>query len=590
MPYFIAMTLARLVATLMLASATLVWSAPPSITTAASGMALIGEAEAAIAAGNDRSAETLLSRVPSGSLDAMQLARMQIVRAEIGLKRRQPDVALRALPPTSQHVPALSPRMELLRAQAQFMAGDATGAVRTLVARERSLTSPTLITDNREQIWNGLVSTPLTSGALQPRATDDPMTRGWLDLARVLQQGASADAVAGWQQRHPGHPGNTKTALIKSTPRASSANAISPGSGFVTGGFDSAGAPSSLAGGYALLLPISGSLAGAGRAVRDGFISAWFEMPEPRRPLRVYDTGNESAQAAAAYQQALRDGAGQVIGPLTKDGVVAISAQASNLPWLTLNYVDGLIPGAIQFGLAPEDEARAAAADAIASGRRQALALAPANPWGERAIAAFNVHFVEQGGTVLQSTRYTPGTQDFGKPLRDLLKLDSSAQRHSALERVLGESAEFEPHPRDDAELIFVPLSANEARAFAPQLDFFRARDLASYTISAAHSGRVDRQLDGLRLCDMPWVLDGAGPWAAQRDRARDLFPEAMRDQPRLFALGADALRLIQARDALNAGRELDGATGRLSLAPGNRITRGLACRQIADGRPSSTP
>lgn len=577
------MILARLVAFLALASTSWAWSAPPTTPAPAISTSLIGEAEAAISAGDDRAAESLLSRLPAGSLDAVQLARAQIVRAEIGLHRRQPDFALRALPPSSHHIPALSSRMEQLRAQAQFMLGDAVSAVRTLVARERSLTAANAITQNREQIWNGLVSTPIPAGAFERLAAEDPMTRGWLDLARVLQQGAAASEVAAWQQRNPGHPGQAKTALIKPGQRA-------PGAMQSAGLAQAALMPTSLAGGYALLLPISGELAAAGRALRDGFIAAWFDLPEPRLPLRVYDTGNDAAQATAAYQSAVRDGAGFMVGPLTKVGVVAVASQSVGVPWLTLNYVDGLIPGATQFGLAPEDEARAAALDAIATGRRQALTLAPSNPWGERALAAFNIAFLEQGGSVLQSTRYAPGTQDFGTPLRSLLALDASQQRHLALERILGEKAEFEPRPRDDAELLFAPLNAAEARALAPQLDFFRARDLAAYTISAAHSGRVDRQLDGLRLCDMPWVLDDTGTWNTLRQRARDLFPEAMRDQPRLFALGGDALRLARARDQLARGREVEGATGRLSLAAGNRVVRNLSCRPIIDGRPSASP
>lgn len=570
--------LARLAAVLALCCAPLAWSAPLPPGTDTN---LIGEAEAAMAAGDDRAAEGLLARLPAGSLDAMQLARVQIVRAEIGLHRQQPDVALRALPPTSAHIPSLSPRMEQLRAQAYFMLGDVVSAVRTLVARERGLSAAHAITQNREQIWNGLVSTPLPASAATRAANEDPMTRGWLELARVLQQGASASAIAAWQQAHPGHPGQAKTALIS----AGTSPALAASAAGTTTVL-----PTSIAGGYALLLPISGDLAKAGQALRDGFISAWYELPEPRLPLRVYDSGKDAAQAVAAYQSAQRDGAGFIIGPLTKDGVVAVAAQAVGLPWLTLNYVDGLIPGATQFGLAPEDEARAAALDAIANGRRQALTLAPSNPWGERALAAFNIAFLEQGGSVLQSTRYAPGTQDFGTPLRGLLALDASQQRHLALERILGVQAEFEARPRDDAELLFAPLTATEARALAPQLDFFHARDLASYTISAAHSGRVDRQLDGLRLCDMPWVLDDSGTWSAQRARARDLFPESMRDQPRLFALGGDALRLTRARDALARGQDVDGATGRLALLPGNRVVRNLSCRPILDGRPQAAP
>ncbi|MGH8516153.1 MAG: penicillin-binding protein activator, partial [Panacagrimonas sp.] len=345
---------------------------------------------------------------------------------------------------------------------------------------------------------------------------------------------------------------------------------------------------SSLAGGYALLVPVTGNLASAGRAVRDGFIAAWYASPEPRPAVRVYDTGNEQSQAIQAYQSALRDGAGTIVGPLTKEGVVAVARQVGNVPWLTLNYVDGTIGGALQFGLAPEDEARAVAADAISLGRTQALALVPSTPWGERALAAFRRSFEEQGGTVLQVTRFPNGTQDFGEPLRELLRLDASKQRNIALDRVLGQKTEFEARPREDADLLFAPLRNAEARLFVPQLDFFRVRHLPAYALSVAHSGQVDRQVDGLRLCDMPWIVDDTGPWASERERLRNLFPEALREQPRLFALGSDALRIVRARDPFAGGREVDGASGRLTALPDGHIVRAMACRPIVDGRPSS--
>lgn len=574
------MKLPRLAALLFLSCATLAWAAPPFQGPPSAG--LIGEAEAAVAAGDDKTAEGLLSRVPGGSLDAMQVARMQLVRAEIGMLRRQPGTVLRSLPPPSAQVGALSARMEQLRAAAYFMSGDVVSGVRTLVAREKMLSSAGALADNREQIWGGLIGTPFAASAMAGIAAEDPMTRGWLDLARVLQQGPSSDAINAWSQRNPGHPGAAKAALVKaSDARVLAADAAAPSTG-------AAPAIQSLSGGYALLVPVSGSLASAGRAVRDGFIAAWFASPEPRAPLRIYDTGNEASQAASAYQNAMRDGAGSVIGPLTKEGVAAISALAGTHPWLTLNYVDGPIGGAMQFGLAPEDEARAVATDAILAGRLTALALVPTTPWGERSLDAFRKSFEEQGGTLLQTARFPNGMRDFGRPLRELLKLDNSAQRHTALTRVLGEPTEFEPRPRDDAALLFAPLRATEARLLVPQLDFFRARDLPAYTVSAAHTGLVDRQIDGLRLCDMPWVLDDRGPWADERERLRNLFPEALRDQPRLFALGTDAFRIVRSRNPFVGGEEVDAATGRLTLGPDNRIARSLACRPIVDGRPSS--
>lgn len=559
---------------------------PPARPPAASPVNVIGEAEAAVAAGDDRAAESLLSRVPSGSLDAFQLARVQLVRAEIGIRRRQPETVLRSLPPPGGAITPLSARMEQVRASAYFMLGDVVAAVRTLVARERLLSSAVAIADNREQIWSGLIATPFAPGALERLTAEDPMTRGWLDLARVLQQGPSSAAVTAWAQRNPGHPGAAKAALVRPSDAAATRGPAPAAAAL------GSGEPphTSLSGGYALLLPVTGNLASAGRAVRDGFIAAWFATPQPRPPVRVYDTGNEQSQAVQAYQAALRDGAGTLIGPLTKEGVAMVAAQAGHLPWLTLNYVDGTIGGALQFGLAPEDEARAVAADAISMGRTQALALIPSTPWGERALAAFRRSFEEQGGTVLQVARFANGTQDFGKPLRELLMLDASNQRHVALERILGQKSEFEARPREDADLLFAPLRAIEARLLVPQLDFFHVRHLPAYALSVAHSGQVDRQVDGLRLCDMPWVVDDTGPWAAERERLRNLFPEAIREQPRLFALGNDALRIVRARDPFSGGREVDGASGRLTALPDGHIVRALACRQIVDGRPTSSP
>src|SRR5690606_38830238 len=155
--------------------------------------------------------------------------------------------------------------------------------------------------------------------------------------------------ITAWSQRNPGHPGAVKAALV----RASDATLPLAGAGAGGAGAGSFGLPASLSGGYALLVPVSGNLASAGRAVRGGFIAAWFAAPEPRRPLRIYDTGNEGTQALQAYQQALRDGASTVIGPLTKEGVAAVAQQAGSVAWLTLNYLDGPIGGALQFGLAP---------------------------------------------------------------------------------------------------------------------------------------------------------------------------------------------------------------------------------------------
>ncbi|WP_420464495.1 penicillin-binding protein activator [Panacagrimonas sp.] len=571
------MTLARWSFVLWLSVWTLAIQAQPP--TAAAVLSLIGTAEQAVAQGDDRAAEAALSRIPSGSADGMQLARIQLVRAEIGLIRRQPGTMLRALPPTSQHVPALAARMESLRARAYFLDGDPAQAVAALVERERWLRSPDELADNREDIWRGLLAAPLPGRTIAALDTQPPMVRGWLDAARVLQQGPTGEAISAWSRRNPGHPASSWMAQVR-FPGGGSAQAQAPPALSIPG-------LGAVGGRLAVLLPLSGSLGAAGSAARDGMAAAWFGAPAPRPSLRFYDTRGDAGAALVAWETAVLDGADLIVGPLTKPAVAIIARQGTPRPWIALNYVDQPLSGALQFGLAPEDEARAAAVDALASGRRQALALVPDNEWGTRALQAFTETFVSQGGRVLDSVRVKSGTQDFGDAMRQLLRLEGSRSRHQQLTQVLGVPSEFEPRPRQDANLLFAPLRAEEIRALSPQLAFFRAGSLTTYVISAAHSGRVDEQLEGLKLCDMPWVMSGGG--AVDDQRARDAlnFPFPVRTQPRLFALGRDAFELARGMLGGNLHRmqDLAGATGRLQVAPGGRVIRTLDCSRVVEGR-----
>ena len=122
--------------------------------------------------------------------------------------------------------------------------------------------------------------------------------------------------------------------------------------------------PSLPASSLALILPLSGALAPTAEAVRDGFMAAALKTPN-HLPVRLYDSGNSNASSLAAYQQALREGASFVVGPLRKESIAAIAALGQlPAPVLALNYLDETAQAPanfFQFGLAPEDEARAAA-------------------------------------------------------------------------------------------------------------------------------------------------------------------------------------------------------------------------------------
>lgn len=321
-------------------------------------------------------------------------------------------------------------------------------------------------------------------------------------------------------------------------------------------------------GDVALLLPLSGSLAQAGATVRDAFVA--------QMPARVYDTGGTADGAVQAYRRAAAEGMSVAVGPLVKDGAAALAASGTlPIPVLALNYLDGASPpaaGFYQFGLAPEDEAAAAAEDAYGRGLRRALTITPQGEWGERVLAAFRNRLATLGGFVVDSTRYVPGTNDYGTPIRTLLKLSSAEARKRAVSQSLGVNLEFTPQPRADADYVFVAARSAQARLIVPQLRYYRAEELPIYATSAAYDGGDSVDVAGLRVCDVPVLMqDGSSTGGV--------------DVARLSALGRDAAQLVAAirHQGLSNGITLPGATGHLSVDGNGAVHRSLGCASITE-------
>jgi uncharacterized protein len=338
----------------------------------------------------------------------------------------------------------------------------------------------------------------------------------------------------------------------------------------------------------ALLLPLSGSQAAAGLAIRDGFLAAATVAGDR---VRVYDAGSGVDSAVYAFDLLQRRRPAVIVGPLHKGAVAAIAERREAGPWLALNYLDHgqSLPDMLQFGLAPEDEARAAAEHARSLGLRRALALAPdgnRSEWGERALRAFSTRLLELGGELLGVGRYPDSTLNFSATIKQLLGLDASAERHRQVSGTLGVRPEFEPRRRDDADFLFIAARAEDGRLLWPQLRFHRVGELPAYATSAIYEGRQDQELNGVRVCDMPYLADASGFYAKLRADAETL-PSAHL-QPRLFAFGYDAYGIAaRMRDGEPLrDRNLPGASGRLQIGDGV-VGRGLNCADIRDGRPA---
>ena len=500
--------------------------------------------------------------------------------AALRLYRGDPDGALNLLEPLSREPLPEDRRLrvEALRADAWFQKGDPARAVELMMQREQWLSGRVEIENNRRRLWEGLVNSRPSDLRAAADLTIDPDVRAWLTIGSLAastgQQGIGwANGVLRWREAHPRHPA---IAII-----------------------DDLRLPDDQLTSYprqiALLLPLTGNAASAGKAIQNGFLGAYFASAgglDDRQSVRIYDVNAEGG-ASAAYQSAVANGAEFVVGPLLRRSVSELANDILvPIPVLTLNYLpDNTLapPGLFQFALAPEDEAEAAAERALADGYTRALALVPSNNWGRRMLSSFATRFEELGGTVLDSRSYASENPDFSNTIEDLMSLSGSVRRYQRLRANLGGPLQFDPRRRQDAEFIFLAAESAPGRLIKSQLKFHYSGDLPVYSTSQifAMDGRSDSDLNGVMFVDAPWII-APQPWIAQLPELFEEFWPQQRRLGRLHAFGYDAYNLVGSLFAarLGSGIDIDGATGRLFTDDEGRVHRRPAWAQFQNGVP----
>ena len=538
------------------------------------------QAAASLIRGEDYAgANRVLDELPAARLSGEIKQHYVVNRAAIAAVEQRPGQVLTLLGAVPSSGPYVADYRRL-RAEAYLQESRFYLSARERVLLDPLLIDPELRLENQFAIWEAL--NRLTDAELQSLRTGvppDPLS-GWMELVELarlyLQQpDALTEVIPHWQQRYPRHPASTAfiPKLLES--------------------MRGAGQPPEH---MALLLPLKGKLANAARAIRDGVLAAYYDTPAAsRRPeLLIYDSGATPGEAVAAYQQAIAAGAEFVIGPLRKEAVQALASQPQlAVPLLALNRIEDpalFNPSLYQFGLAPEDEARAVARLAWREGFTRTIALLPNTEWGERVYAAFAAEWQMLGGVTLEAERYDATKTDHGKIISSVLNLDSSKARQQQLTRHLGRQLEFEPRRRQDVDFVFLIASSRQARLIRPQLRFYRASSLPVYATSRVYSGTPDADKDadmnGIIFCDMPWMLESGGNWKHLQHSIHASWPTSASRYGRLYALGIDAYRLTPYLNS-NMFGAYHGVTGNLSLDSQGHISRTLRCAIFSNGLPA---
>ena len=246
-----------------------------------------------------------------------------------------------------------------------------------------------------------------------------------------------------------------------------------------------------------------------------------------------------------------------------------------------------------QIDLAPEQEAVQVATRAYLDGHRVAGVLWPDTDWGQRIAQAFVERWESLGGIVVGTQAYEETSNDHSFAVKEILNINNSAGRKSALSTLLGTKLEFQPRRRQDLDMLFLAARPVTGRLIKPQINFFQAHDIPVYSTSHIYTGTPDPVND----TDLNQITFGDMPWLLRNDNRAKLLHASVEGKKqnegnlkRLFALGMDAYLLSRVLPYLDADASvtLKGVTAdRLNINKNRHIERQLTWARFEKGEPS---
>lgn len=514
---------------------------------------------------------SILESIAAAELPPKEFTSYSLLYTELALNNDQFFIARQLLsdPKLEQLQPQFSLPQQLqwfqFRGEIFSLLGEEKKSIDALVALSDLPITTKQRQETHEKIWQVLTHIPHHKMEELKASETNRNILGWYSLATITRENQEdvrlqLDKITEWQRSWPDHPASMTPPTTLTSIQTAASNI-----------------PQNIA----LLLPLQGSLAQAGKAIRSGFLATLYEVhgrngDTPR--VRLYDTATTD-DVSELYQQAVNNGAQLVIGPVQKNKVL----QLANLPELpvptiALNYLEEtpVSPSKnfYQFGLSATDEARQIADRAWIEGQRSALTITPNSSWGERTLTAFRERWEEKGGTLIEVTPYGTAQTDFAPLLKPALLIDQSDARKNRLQRLLGKSLNHTTRRRQDVDMVFMAAYPDHARQIKPTLDFLYARDLQIYGTSQLYTGVENkgrnRDLEGIRFSAMPWTLPGS---TDEKLQPATKLPPLYRH---IFALGIDAYHLHQWLEqmVLQPSTQLFGSTGTLQLNTQGAIER----------------
>jgi uncharacterized protein len=225
-------------------------------------------------------------------------------------------------------------------------------------------------------------------------------------------------------------------------------------------------------------------------------------------------------------------------------------------------------------------------------GLKRVAFLVPDDDFGKRAAEAFEARFSALGGAVGERAFFPSSGADSSGAIRTALGVNESQARAQLVRGIVGIPFTTQAARRYDLEGLFLAARPPQARLLLPQLRAFDADDWPIIATSHAYSGQpsagLDRDLNGLEFCDVPWVLAQTSGDGIPTRASLSTLSSTIGAGARLVAFGIDAYRALPYLGWLerNPGTAIEGATGLLSADQNGSVRRKPSWAVMRAGTP----
>ena len=419
--------------------------------------------------------------------------------------------------------------------------------------------------DDSHQLWQEL-SLLSTWQVTQLAKQKPPHFKGWQQLLSYAHKfGNDSNRfnryLTQWQRNFPAHPAQVVIESLRITPE------------YVDQELQN----------IAVILPLSGEQAAAGKAAQQGVLAAYKNNADKN----LYFIDADTLDWATLSQRLISLDSHFVIGPLLKSNVDKYLANtAITLPSLLLNTPETAQRTAEQviFSMRPEDEAIQAATTLSRKNYQMPVVLSHRDKTSKRIAQTFTEQWQQVTGYSPEIVYFETG-KNMQAQLKSSLDINSSQARINDLKRRLKQSLKTQTRNRRDVDMFYLVGSPNQIKLLKPYIDVNTspfAKIIPVYASSRSHSSKQDSSkntdLRNMVFTEIPWLLKSQQQNSQLAALSKSLWPSRSDSLQRIFAMGYDSLYLVDNISIMKLRPYVRyyGQTGTLKLNSNNTLSRSL--------------